>query len=216
MTEKANVLAIDAASPEPAVALLAAEEIFEERLSRDRRASEELLPAVRRVLARAGIALSDLDRLAVCSGPGSFTGLRVGLATAWGIARGAGLPLEAVGTLETLAEAAREEGRAAVWTVLDAGRGESVWQRFDLTGPRARAAETPARGVPGALREAAGDEPVAALPSDLLGGDAVILPLSPARALALAVARAPREMSDDALHPIYARASAAEEKRGAA
>ena len=70
------VLAIDAASPLPAVALAAGGDVFDEALPRDRRASEDLLPAIQRVLARSGRRLSDCERLAVCAGPGSFTGVR--------------------------------------------------------------------------------------------------------------------------------------------
>ena len=216
MTEKANLLALDAASPEPAVVVLARGELFEERLSADRRASEELLPAIRRALDRAGLTLSDLSRVAACAGPGSFTGLRVGLATAWGLATGAGLPMESVGTLEAMAEAARDSGAPRVWTALDAGRGEIVLQGFDLSGPRAEALGPPRRGPAAIARGIPAGEPVFPLPSDLPGLPAERLFASPARALALACARQPRASDERGPRPIYSRASAAEEKRGAA
>ncbi len=65
--------------------------------------SERLLPAMDRLLADAGVGLDALDGLAVSIGPGSFTGLRIGLSTAKGLAYATGLPLVGVPTLEVLA-----------------------------------------------------------------------------------------------------------------
>lgn len=86
-------------------------------------ASTTLLPAVEGVLAEAGIRPSALAALAVSIGPGSFTGLRVGLATAKGLVLPDPRPVAAVSTLAALAAAAgpREEPVAAL---LDARRGE--------------------------------------------------------------------------------------------
>jgi tRNA threonylcarbamoyl adenosine modification protein YeaZ len=110
-----QILALDTASPAPSVTLLATGgAVWEETLSPDRRASEELLPAIERCFAAAGTRLPDCDRIAVCSGPGSFTGLRIGLATAWGLGRAAGVLVETVPTLEALAETARKISRGQV------------------------------------------------------------------------------------------------------
>ena len=103
------VLAIDTASPAPAVALADETSVFVEPLPSDRTASEDLLPSIERVLAAGGRTLASCQRIAVCSGPGSFTGLRVGLATAWGLARALGCAVESVSTLSAMAEAARPE-----------------------------------------------------------------------------------------------------------
>lgn len=211
-----NVLAIDAAGPEPGVVVLARGEVFEERLPSDRQASERLLGAVARALERAGIALADCDRIAVCSGPGSFTGLRVGLSTAWGLGRALSIPVEEVSTLEALAETFRGARLAGITTALDAGRGEAVVQSFSLEGPRARPLGDPQR-IP--LEAAAGlPAPLAALPAGLLGSRAGVPPSSLARSLALAVAVSPRGATGAAARApqaIYSRPSAAEEKRGA-
>ena len=217
MSDDVRVLAIDTASPLPAVALAHGDGRIEERLPEGRRASEELLPAISRCLEKGGSALSDLSRLALCAGPGSFTGLRVGLATAWGLSRAAGIPVETVSTLEAMAEAARGNG-SRVWTALDAGRGDAVFQPFSLEGVRARAL-APARLAPPerAFAEAleAGD-PIVALPPELAGSRTTRLPLSPALALAVAAARAPKPTAAaTSFEPIYTRASAAEERRGA-
>jgi tRNA threonylcarbamoyl adenosine modification protein YeaZ len=204
-----TVLALDTASPRPAVALWSDGRLFEEPLPDDRRASEDLLPAVRKVLARAGRTLRECDRIAVCAGPGSFTGLRVGLATAWGFGRAAGLSVEGVSTLEAIAEASRGPGRRRLVAALDAGRGDVVAERFDLSGERARSMAAPALLRAEALAAFAGEDPVAALPETGLAG-----------ALAEAVARAPRERAPldprRGIPAIYSRPSAAEEKHGSA
>jgi tRNA threonylcarbamoyladenosine biosynthesis protein TsaB len=86
----------------------------------ERRASAEMLGALRRLLTAEGLSLSDFDGVGVVSGPGSFTGVRTGLAAAKGLCEAAGLPLAAVSRLEMLAEAA---GLTDGFAVLDAGRG---------------------------------------------------------------------------------------------
>jgi tRNA threonylcarbamoyl adenosine modification protein YeaZ len=210
-----NVLAIDTASPSPAVSLSRGGELFEEALPSDRRSSEELVPALRRILTAARLRLEDCERLAVCSGPGSFTGIRVGLATAWGLGRASGIPVETVSTLEAMAEAARPTGATRLAAVLDAGRGEAVLERFDLSEPRARSLGPAARVPRLEIRSVAGREPIVALPADLIDAPRVELAMRVASGLVLAVARAPREPVASAVAASYSRPSAAEEKRGA-
>jgi len=65
--------------------------------------SDDLIPLIDRALAGAGIALRDLAAIAVGAGPGSFTGLRIGMATAKGLCFAAGLPMWAVSSLAALA-----------------------------------------------------------------------------------------------------------------
>ena len=210
-----NVLALDTASPEPGVCLLAAGVLFEEPLPGDRQASEKLLSAIARCLERAAIALSDCDRIAVCSGPGSFTGLRVGLATAWGLGRAREIPVEAVSTLACLAEAARGGGIARITAALDAGRGEVVVETFSLAGPRAVSLSVPLR----VLREtaAATEGALVCLPADLLGprGSRPATSVSRALALSIEAAPGPEAPSNFLSRAIYSRPSAAEEKHGA-
>lgn len=213
MVDGRNVLAIDTASQTPAVALLARGDSWEEPLAPDRRASEELLPAIRRCLDRAGLTLRDLSRIAVCAGPGSFTGVRVGLATAWGLGRAAGVSVETVSTLEAIAETARSSGEPRVWAALDAGRGDLVLQRFQMDRGRAESREVATLVPASAATAHAGGDP-------LIGGSianpSLASPPTPARALAEAAARWPGEPATGSLQAIYTRPSAAEEKHGAA
>jgi tRNA threonylcarbamoyladenosine biosynthesis protein TsaB len=212
-----NVLALDTASPEPGVCLLAGGVLFEEPLPGDRQASEKLLSAIARCFERAAIPLSGCDRIAVCSGPGSFTGLRVGLSTAWGLGRAREIPVEAVSTLAGLAEAARGGGAAQVTAALDAGRGEVVVETFSIAGPRAESLSGPRR-VPRETAATTGDGVLVCLPPELLGPRGSRPRTSVSRALALAVAAAPGPYaapSDSMSRAIYSRPSAAEEKHGA-
>ncbi len=82
-----------------------------------------LLPLIADTLQRAGYGLRDLDAIAVSGGPGAFTGLRVGLSVAKGLAFATGIPVIAVPTLEALARTlSRHEG--FICTLLDARKGE--------------------------------------------------------------------------------------------
>jgi tRNA threonylcarbamoyladenosine biosynthesis protein TsaB len=82
--------------------------------------SEMLLPLIDQVLARAGLGPADLDAVACGAGPGSFTGLRIGLSTAKGICFAIGRPLVLVSSLAALSQ----EGRGTVLAVLDAKKQE--------------------------------------------------------------------------------------------
>lgn len=90
---------------------------------------ERLAPLVRELMSSAGLAFADLDRIGVTVGPGSFTGLRVGLAFAKGLALALGKPSVGVGALEALAASAPGSGLAAA--VIDAKRGQVYLQLFD-------------------------------------------------------------------------------------
>ena len=97
------------------------------------------LPAlVERVLADARVTIGDVEALAVSIGPGSFTGLRIGLALAKGIAFAGGLPLVGVPTLEALAHVADAPPESMICAALDARKREVYAALFTATaeGPR--------------------------------------------------------------------------------
>jgi tRNA threonylcarbamoyladenosine biosynthesis protein TsaB len=100
---------------------------------------ERLAPMTREVMAAAGLSFADLDRIGVTVGPGSFTGLRVGIAFAKGLALALGRPCVGVGVLEALAAGPDARAPNSVAAVVDAGRGRVYLQLFEgeraLTGP---------------------------------------------------------------------------------
>ena len=116
-----RLLLIDTCGETAGVALSSGEQLLiSEDLPRGT-ASAESISVVRRLLAQSGWTLQDLHAVGVVRGPGSFTGIRAGLAAAKGLCIAADLPLVAVSRLEVLADAASlQQGFA----VLDAGRGE--------------------------------------------------------------------------------------------
>ncbi|MBB3388807.1 N6-L-threonylcarbamoyladenine synthase [Rhizobium sp. BK275] len=97
--------------------------------------AEHLMGIVDRALDQAGVTLSDVDRLAVTIGPGSFTGIRVGVAAARGFALSLNVPAVGITTLEVMAAAQREKmpGRP-VLAAIDAKRDEIYLQSFAADG----------------------------------------------------------------------------------
>jgi tRNA threonylcarbamoyladenosine biosynthesis protein TsaB len=97
--------------------------------------SAQLVPQISALLTKHDLAKSDIDAFAVASGPGSFTGLRVGLAAIKALAEILQKPIAAVSVLEAIACAAGSEGR--VLAALDAGRGEIYCGEYEIRDARA-------------------------------------------------------------------------------
>jgi tRNA threonylcarbamoyladenosine biosynthesis protein TsaB len=134
-----NVLALDTSSDCSVVAVSADGRVTEDNGARagDSRHGDVLLPRIEAQLKSAGLTLGQLQLIAVGLGPGSFTGLRVGLATAKGLALATGLPLRGVSSVEVLARAVFELALPAperVAVVIDAGRGELYSAGYERRG----------------------------------------------------------------------------------
>ena len=124
------VLAIDTATQVSSVAVASETRLFAELTMQARLThSETLLPHIEQVLKMANVKKEDLDGLAVSLGPGSFTGLRIGLAAAKAICYALKLPLIGVPTLEALAWHYPVPG-VRVMSLLDAQKGNAYRQSF--------------------------------------------------------------------------------------
>jgi tRNA threonylcarbamoyladenosine biosynthesis protein TsaB len=121
-----RVLLLHTAGAEGSVALADTEQV-EAIVAREmlpgRSSSERLVPTVRQLMEASGWTLRELAAIVVVHGPGSFTGVRVGLSAAKGLSEASGVPMIAVSRLALLANAAGVDD-AIVYAVLDAGRGE--------------------------------------------------------------------------------------------
>lgn len=119
-----TVLGIDTATRTASVALVCEDRVLgETSLDSAGGLGATILPLVDEVLTAAARGVDDIDLVAVSIGPGSFTGLRVGLSVAKGLSLASGCPVVGVSTLEALALVAGERG-CPVCPVLDARKGE--------------------------------------------------------------------------------------------
>lgn len=132
-----RILAIETATADGSVALLERDRPVVEVGDRvPQRHLEWLAPAIARALREAGWRPGDVQAVAVSRGPGTFTGLRIGVASAIAWARAAGIPLIATSTLEAVAEGVEADG--LVCPTLDARRGEVAGALFERHGVPAR------------------------------------------------------------------------------
>ncbi|MEQ9928780.1 tRNA (adenosine(37)-N6)-threonylcarbamoyltransferase complex dimerization subunit type 1 TsaB [Pectobacterium parvum] len=123
-----RILALDTATEACSVALWNEGEIHSLFEICPREHTQRILPMVQQVLADSGLTLKDLDALAFGQGPGSFTGVRIGIGIAQGLALGADLPLLGVSSLATMAQGAFRLTQATqVLAAIDARMGEVYW-----------------------------------------------------------------------------------------
>ena len=120
------ILAIDTSTEWAGVAIVGSARPAARSWDAGRTQTTAVLPEIERLLARAEASVDDLAAVAVATGPGTFTGLRVGLSIAKGLVLARDMPLIGIPTLELAASAEVPEQVA----VLPAGRGRVVWQRF--------------------------------------------------------------------------------------
>jgi tRNA threonylcarbamoyl adenosine modification protein YeaZ len=117
------ILVVDTSGPRQAVVLLDGEAVIAGDEWTRQRDTVPLLTRVEALMARAGWSAADLSAVAAARGPGSFTGIRLGLGLALGIASGRGVALFVLESLRVLAAQAPRDGPAA-GALRDAGRGE--------------------------------------------------------------------------------------------
>jgi tRNA threonylcarbamoyladenosine biosynthesis protein TsaB len=165
------VLALDTAGVDCAAAVYdsGTDSVLGEVTETIGRGHAELLMAILdRALAKAGVALQSIDRIAVSIGPGSFTGIRVGVAAARGFALSLGIPSVGVTTLEIIASAHLEnKSGTPVLAAMDAKRGEVYLQSFDSHGH--------AVGEPMAATLEDAQAIAAGFPGDIVGSGAPLL-----------------------------------------
>lgn len=178
-----NLLAIESATDLVGAAVVTSDgRIFERSHAGGRQHAELLAPSVDAVCHEAALAVADLDAVAVDIGPGLFTGLRVGVATAKALAQGLGVGLVGVTSLDVLAadavtrvaagEATGRVGDLTVVAVVDARRGEVFVARYRFGSPSGgRPAGTGTAGTGGGP-----GSPVEDPAHSLVGGPELLVP----------------------------------------
>ena len=152
------VLALDSALAQCSAAVVLDGAVLAARQQSARQGHAALLPVIAGdVLREADVAAPVLDLIAVTVGPGSFTGIRAGLALAHGIALGAGVPVVGVTVGEALADSLPHLGIRHLWTAIDSRRGRVFLER----GGGAIACDLDALPVPGHPLAIAGDAAIA-------------------------------------------------------
>lgn len=203
------LLGLDTATAVSAVAIVrttstADVEALAERSHLDPRRHGEVLPVQIDDVLRACRAIpTDLDAVAVGTGPGAFTGLRVGLATAQALGQALQIPVYGVSTLDILAFATSREQPFAI--VTDARRREVFWASYDRYDV---CTTTPSVGAPDIARAAFGDLPVIGPPgTPSIDGVAIAEGQHPSglELCRLVVARLARGESLDGPAPLYLR-----------
>ncbi len=148
-----RLLALDAATEACSVALLTDDRILSRRAEPGRTHAQQILGMVESLLAEAELSLTRLDGLIASIGPGAFTGVRISVAVAQGLAFGADLRVVPVTTLEALAFAVMQSNSDPAIACIDARMGEVYWGCFEAEERRGLAAIAPARVGPPASVE---------------------------------------------------------------
>jgi tRNA threonylcarbamoyladenosine biosynthesis protein TsaB len=131
-----RVLALDAATEGCSVALLCGGEVAAKSIEAGRSHAQDILIMIEEILASGQVSLSMLDGIAASIGPGAFTGVRISVAVAQGLAFGAGLAVVPVTTLEALALQVLGGDGIQALACLDARMGEVYWACYRADAPR--------------------------------------------------------------------------------
>jgi tRNA threonylcarbamoyladenosine biosynthesis protein TsaB len=131
MTNK--IIALDTSTEACSVAFYQNGQTLADYRLAPRQHGQYLLPMISRLLAKAGASKKDVDIIAWCHGPGSFTGLRIAAAVVQGLAYGLGLPVVSVSTLAVLAQGAyRLHNKQQILTAIDARMAEVYWANYRI------------------------------------------------------------------------------------
>lgn len=215
-----KLLALDTCTEACSAAVYADGNIYAEAALTPRAHAQLLLPMVEKALAAAGLSLPQLDAIVVGRGPGAFTGIRIGMGAAQGLALAADKPVIPVSTLAALAQQAyQQHGATKVMAALDARMGEVYWGQYQwMDGSMALVGEEqvcPPSQVPvpdskdcfacgagwGAYPELA-----TRLADQLVGSDPIALPLAAAMLpLGLAAWHRGEAVAAAAAQPVYLR-----------
>ncbi|MFZ5894069.1 MAG: tRNA (adenosine(37)-N6)-threonylcarbamoyltransferase complex dimerization subunit type 1 TsaB [Myxococcota bacterium] len=205
-----RILAIETSSPRGSVALTDGVTLVATEEHREPSAHAELmLPLVGRALTNAGWSKGSIDRIAVGTGPGSFVGLRVGIALAEGLSLGLGRPVVGVGSLSAMLWALARQHAGPRAALLDARRAEIFCAAEDASGARVIApCAVPLAEVASSLAPLGGELALAGevveklgLPQRWLRGNELDLP----HAYAIAMLAATREPTQESVVPEYVR-----------
>jgi tRNA threonylcarbamoyladenosine biosynthesis protein TsaB len=181
-----RLLLINTCGAEGVVALAEGVLVVAEELLPGRSSSENLVPAIRRLMAKQSWMPRDLEAIGLANGPGSFTGVRVGLSVAKGLCEALGIGMVAMSRLALIATAV--PGEKMVAAVLDAGRGEffcGVYWQGERTSEELLGADEIDERLHGAAAVTCETRVV-----DRMGGDIALVPEPGAEAmLAMATAR---------------------------
>ena len=133
-----NILAVDTSGPVAGVAVLAEGRIVYEGAAVNRMThSVNLMPMIEEALTRSGLSVENIDLYAAVTGPGSFTGVRIGVSAVKGMAHGAGKPCIGIDALEALAAGA-VTGEGIICPIQDARAGQVYGAAFALGMPPVR------------------------------------------------------------------------------
>lgn len=148
-----RILAVDTATEICGVAIMIDEEIVTESITpQGRTHAQGLLETIRWALVEAGTTIADLTGLVVTQGPGSFTGLRIGISTVKGLAAAIGKPMVGISTLAVLAHQAPD---SAHWVcpMIDARRNEVYWSLYERQASNIVRAHREQAGIPEQIKE---------------------------------------------------------------
>jgi tRNA threonylcarbamoyl adenosine modification protein YeaZ len=151
------VLAFDCASSQCAATLLLGEDTILSKVeARDRGQAERLVPMLMELLAEAQMDFGNIDRVAVTTGPGSFTGVRVGLSAAMGLSLARDIPVIGIDSFTAFAASLPQTKNLAI--VIESKRRELYWQIMDGSSmPRCDVVEDIVQALPHSVEIIGGD-----------------------------------------------------------